>query len=114
MYKVKPFLTFDAEIVAVEERMENIGDSFKNELGHSTKHKFKDDMKPTGIAACFVVMYDGQEQRVNITGDESFRRDIWTNSKDYIGKWIEFKGMKVGSKDLIRHPVFLRFREDKK
>ena len=42
-----------------------------------------------------------------------FRKEIWENQKKYIGKTIEFKGMLVGAKDLIRHPVFLRFRSDK-
>jgi hypothetical protein len=41
------------------------------------------------------------------------RRDIWKNKDNYVGKWIEFKGMLVGSKDKVRHPVFLRYREDK-
>jgi len=112
-YKVKPFLSFDSKIIAIEERMENTGESFKNELGKSEKHHFKENLKPTGIAASFIVMYEGQEQKVNITGDESFRREIWKHKNNYIGKTIEYKGMLVGSKDKVRHPVFLRFRSDK-
>jgi DNA ligase-1 len=113
-YKVKPFMTFDSKIIGVEERFENTSASFKNELGNSQRHSFKDAMKPTGIAAVFIVDYEGGEQRVNITGDESFRKEIWENRKKYIGKFIEFKGMLVGSKEKVRHPVFIRFRLDKK
>jgi len=113
MYKVKPFLTFDAKIIRVEERMENTSESYKNELGDSQKHHCKDAMIPTGIAACFVVNYEGQEQKVCLTGLESFRKEIWNNKENYIGKEIEFKGMLVGAKDLVRHPTFIRFRNDK-
>lgn len=112
-YKVKPYLTFDSEIIKVEERFENTSESYINELGNSQKHSYKDALIPTGIAACFVVMYKDQEQRVMITGEENMRRDIWKNKDNYVGKWIEFKGMLVGSKDKVRHPVFLRYREDK-
>ena len=113
MYKCKLFLTIDGKIISVEERFENTAQSFKNELGRTVRHNFKDEKQSTGIAACFVVDYEDQEQRVMITGDEAFRREIWKNKKDYIGKCIEYKGMIIGSKDLIRHPTFLRFRSDK-
>ena len=113
MMKVKPFITIDAKIIRVEERFENTAESFTNELGRTQHHNFKDEKKSTGIAAVFVVMYNEMEQKVCLTGTENFRREIWENQKSYIGKMIEFKGMTVGGKDLIRHPVFLRFRSDK-
>ena len=112
-YKIKPFLTFDGKVTGIEERFENTSESFTNELGGSSKHSYQADLKPTGIASTFIVQYLGQEQRVVITGDEAFRRKIWNNKKDYIGKIIEFKGMLVGSKDKVRHPTFIRFRNDK-
>ena len=113
MYKVKPFITIDAKIIRVEERFENTAESFTNELGRTQHHNFKDEKRSTGIAAVFVVIYNGMEQKVCLTGTEEFRKEIWENQKKYIGKTIEFKGMLVGAKDLIRHPVFLRFRSDK-
>jgi DNA ligase-1 len=112
-YKCKPFMTFDSKIIRVEERFLNTSESYTNELGRSQKHSFKDNKVSTGIAGCFVVLFEGLEQKVVITGDESFRKEIWTNKNKYIGKMIEFKGMMVGSKEKVRHPVFIRFREDK-
>jgi len=41
------------------------------------------------------------------------KEEVWKNRCQYIGVMIEYKGMLVGSKDLPRHPVFLRFRGDK-
>lgn len=113
MYKVKPYRTFDGKILFIEERQLNTSESYINELGKKQKHNNKDAMIPTGIAGSFIVEYEGVQQRVNLTGEESFRKDVWTNRDKYIGKWIEYKGMLIGSKDRVRHPVFLRFREDR-
>jgi len=114
IYKMKRYYTFDAEIIGVEERMENVSESYTNELGQSQKHRCKEDMKPTGIASAFIVkMEDGTEQKVSLTGTERERTRIWKDRDEMIGKIIEFKAMKVGSKDKLRHPVFLRFRLDK-
>lgn len=125
-YKVKPFETFDAKIIDVTERFENTGESFRNELGDSVKHNFKDNKEGLGIAAAFLVelnslqlenkdegTFEMIKVKVILTGSEAFRRDIWENKESYIGKMIEFKGMIVGAKEAPRHPVFLRFRKDK-
>lgn len=113
LLKVKPFVSFDAEIISVVERMENLNESKKNELGRSFKRNTKDDKKGTGIAAVFKVMYEGVEGGVTITGDEDFRTEIWDNKESYIGKMIEYKAMVVGMKDFPRHANFMRFREDR-
>jgi DNA ligase-1 len=113
MYKVKPYRTFDAKIIDIEERMENTSESFTNELGKSQKHNNKEAMIPTGIAGSIIVEYNGETQKVALTGEESFRKQLWAAKSHYIGKWIEYKGMLIGSKDRVRHPTFVRFREDK-
>jgi DNA ligase-1 len=113
LLKLKPFESFDANILGVEERMDNLNESQKNELGRSFKRDTKGDKKPTGIAAVFNVEYEGKPLKVTITGDEEFRREIWENKEKYIGKMIEYKGMVVGMKDVPRHCNFLRFRTDR-
>ena len=122
LLKYKPYHTYDAKIISVNERFENTNESFKNELGQSTKRNTVDNKKGTGLAATFTVellsdykgaVYDSQELKVTLTGDKYFRKEIWENKDSYIGKWIEFKGMDVGAKDVPRHPIFERFREDK-
>jgi len=113
MLKVKPFKSFDLKITDVIERMENLNESFKNELGSSTKRNTVADKKGTGLAACFETVYNGLPMKVTITGTEDFRRSIWSNKESFIGKMMEVKGMTVGAKDVLRHPVFLRFREDR-
>lgn len=113
MLKIKPFLSFDAKIISVVERMENLNESKTNELGRSFKRNTKEDKKGTGIAAVFKVMYEGVEGGVTITGDVAFRTKIWNNREKYIGKMIEYKAMIIGMKDFPRHANFMRFREDR-
>lgn len=113
IYKVKPFKTYDLPILDVYERMENVGESKINELGYKQKEKHNDDMKPTGIAAGFLTEFNDKPMKVTLTGTEEFRKEIWNNKESYIGKVMEIKGMEVGSKDVLRHPIFVRFRLDK-
>ena len=113
MYKLKPFNTYDLVVTDVLERFENTNESTLNELGYKHKSRTVDGVIPTGIAACFVVKYNDLDMKVSLTGIEEFRREIWENKESYIGRVIEVKGMEVGSKDVLRHPTFVRFRDDK-
>lgn len=113
MLKMKPFVTIDGKIKDIIERQENLNESKINELGYSYKSSSINNKKNTGIASCFVVDYEGKDVKVTITGTEEFRRDIWENKEQYKNKYIEYKFMKIGLKELPRHPVFVRFRDDK-
>lgn len=113
LLKLKPYETFDARVIGVMPRYINTNVSLTNELGNAFKRRTLDAQTPTDIAAAFVVQMGGHKFKVTIPGDEESRRHIYHNKDDYIGKWIEFKGMNVGAKDSPRHPVFERFREDR-
>jgi hypothetical protein len=52
-----------------------------------------------------------QAQLVPMTDEE--KMDVWKNQSKYLGRMIEYKGMLVGAKDLPRHPVYIRMRDDK-
>ncbi len=113
LLKIKPFKTFDAQIIDVVERMENLNESETNELGESFKRNTVDAKKGTGVASAFIVNYEGKEMKVTLTGPEYKRHMIWQNKRLYKGKWIEFKAMLIGAKDVPRHPTFLRMRKDR-
>jgi DNA ligase-1 len=117
IYKLKPFQTFDAKIIAVIQGTEVREGAEKkiNELGNSVTSKKKDDRILINRACDFVVMYEGKELKVSIAMTNEEKEEVWKNRDNYIGKWIEYKGMKVGMKEdgLPRHPVFIRFRIDK-
>lgn len=115
IYKMKPFQTFDAKIINVIQATEVREGAEKkiNELGRSVTSKKKDDRILIEKASAFVVIYEGKELKVTIAMTDEEKEKVWRNRKKYIKRFIEYKGMLVGSKDLPRHPVFLRFRDDK-
>jgi len=114
-YKVKPFLTFDAKILDVVQSTEAREGSEKtiNELGRSRTSQKKDDRVLIDKAAGFIVKYEGKELTVVLAMTDSEKEEVWKNRKKYIGRTVEYKGMIVGSKDVPRHPVYLRMRQDK-
>lgn len=115
-YKVKPFITLDAKIIDIKQATEAKEGSEKtiNELGYSRTSQKKDDRVLINKASVFVVLYEGKELGVSIAATDIEKEEIWAHKEQYIGRWIEYKGLLVGSKDLPRHPVFIRYRDDKK
>jgi len=115
IYKMKPFMTFDAKIIGIIQATEVREGAEKkiNELGRSVTSKKKDDRILIEKAAAFVVMYEGKELKVTIAMTDEEKEEVWKNQKKYLGRMIEYKGMLVGAKDLPRHPVYVRMRDDK-
>jgi len=115
IFKMKPFRTFDAKIIGVIQGTEVREGAEKkiNELGRSVTSKKKDDRILIDRACDFVVLYEGKELKVSIAMTNEEKAEVWKNKEKYIGRWIEYKGMLVGAKDLPRHPGFVRFRDDK-
>ena len=80
-----------------------------------------DAATPTGVDDHFFHLRNNGSTDISIiriiikddeTSDEE-KEDIWSKRSTYIGKTIEYKGMLIGAKDVPRHPVMIRFREDK-
>lgn len=116
IYKVKPWVTYDSKITGVDQATKVNEDADKkiNELGRSVTSKKKDDRHVIEQAANFFVQHNGQELKVSLSSMTHAERDeVWKNRESLVGKTIEYKGMEIGAKDLPRHPVFVRFREDK-
>lgn len=114
-YKLKPYRTFDATIAGFIQATEVRPDAQKriNELGFSQTSKKKDDRIPVDRVAAFIVDYEGKELKVVYAATDTEREQAYKQQDSLMGKMIEYKGMLVGAKDLPRHPVFLRFREDR-
>lgn len=115
IYKIKPFVTFDAQIIDVVQSTE-VNDGVErttNELGRSVTSKKKDDRHLIEKASAFMVEYEGKPLKVTLAMPDSEKIEIWGNRASYIGRTIEYKGMLVGAKDVPRHPVMVRFRTDK-
>jgi len=115
IYKVKPFQTFDSKIIGVIQatKVDPNAEKKTNELGRSVTSKKKDDRILIEKASAFLVEYEGKEVKPVLAMTDEEKVAIWANREQYIGKYIEYKGMLIGSKDVPRHPVMVRFREDK-
>lgn len=116
IFKHKPYRTFDAKIIDVIQAttVDPNAEKSVDNLGYSETSKKKGDRIPIESACDFVVLHEGvKELKVVIAMTDVEKAEVWKNKQSYIGRWIEYKGMLVGSKDLPRHPVFLRFRDDK-
>ena len=114
-YKLKPIHTFDAEIEGVEQATRALDNSQRtiDAFGKShTSHK-QDDRENIEKAASFIITYNGFKSKVSLAMTDEEKEEVWRNQDKYIGRHIEFKGMLIGSKDRVRHPVFVRFRDDK-
>lgn len=91
MMKLKPEVTFDLKITGFEE-----GEGkFQKTLGK------------------VLVDYNGVEVGVGSGFTDDERKDIWKNRKKCKGRLVEVKGMEITPDKSIRHPVFIRFRDDK-
>lgn len=116
IFKVKPFLDFDAEVIGLVQSTEVNTDAEKktNEMGRSVTSKRQNDRHVIDKASCFKVLYEGKEVKVVIALPDEDKKYIWNNPEEFIGRMIQYKGMMVGAKDLPRHPTFQRYRDDKK
>lgn len=115
IYKLKPFRTFDAKIIGIIQatKVREGAEKKINELGRSVTSKKKDDRILIEKAAAFLVMYEGKKLKVTIAMTDEEKEDIWKNQMNFIGKYVEYKGMLVGAKDLPRHSTTIRMRYDK-
>lgn len=114
-YKLKPYETWDVTITGVEQATKcKDGEEYRTttELGKSRTSKKQGDRELVEKAGSFVFMFNGFESHASLAMTDAEKEEVWLNQDKYIGKKIEVKGMMVGSKDRIRHPVFVRFRRD--
>jgi DNA ligase-1 len=84
-----------------------------NELGRSVTSKKKGDRICIDKASAFMVKYEGKDLKVVLSMTDEEKEEVWKNKESYIDRWISYKGMLVGAKDVPRHPVMIRFREPK-
>lgn len=114
-FKFKPYVTVDSKVIGFVQATEVREGAEKkiNELGRSVTSKKKADRVPVGMASGVTVDWKGQELIVNLSQTHEERKEIWENQEKYLGKYIEFKYLDVGMKDLPRHPNSIRWRFDK-
>lgn len=117
VYKLKPWVTEDAKIVGILQATEVNEDAEKkiNELGRSVTSKKQGDRHTIEKAQAFIVDFHGENLTVPLKMTDEKKKYVWNNQAEYLGKYVEFKYMKIGMKKdgLPRIPKFIRMRPDK-
>lgn len=113
MLKLKRFLDSEAEILDVEEEMENTNEKVTNELGRGQRSSHQAGLVPKGRAGTLCVrdVTSKVEFRIGTGLDDADKAYYWKNRDAVIGKLVKYKYFPVGVKDKPRHPVYLGGRE---
>jgi len=118
LLKVKRFTTEEALITGFVEQMENLNESYKDELGRSKKSTDKDMLAGTGMVGAFIVESSRWPRPFNISATSLThveRQEAFEAFGDmYKGKLARFKYFPHGVVDVPRHGVFegIRGEED--
>lgn len=118
LLKVKRFITEEARITGYVEQMENLNDSFKDELGRSKKSTDKDMLSGTGMVGAFIVESSRWPKPFNISATSLTHREreeaFQMFDSMYHLKLARFKYFPHGVVDVPRHGVFegIRGEED--
>lgn len=118
LLKVKRFITEEAVITGYVEQMENLNESFIDELGRSKKAQDKDMLRGTEMIAAFIVESSKWPKSFNISAtslSHEERREAYLNFNSmYSQKMARFKYFPHGVVDVPRHGVFeaIRGEED--
>jgi DNA ligase-1 len=115
LIKIKRFADSEAEIVSMEEKLHNINEASKDELGHTKRSSSKSGLVPADTLGTLIVkdIYSGLQFGIG-TGkglDDVTRKLMWDNKSQFIGKIIKYRYQEVGKKDLPRIPSFQGFRD---
>jgi DNA ligase 1 len=118
LLKVKRFITEEARITGYIEQMENLNESYRDELGRAKKSTDKDMLVGTGMVGAFIVESSKWPRPFNIsatslTHDERKEAFQMFDSMYHL-KLARFKYFPHGVVDVPRHGVFeaIRGEED--
>lgn len=112
--KLKRFTDAEYEVVGFQERMHNGNEATVNALGHTERSSHKENKVGRGdLGALVCRTADGLEFNVGTGFDDELRRWIWGNRENLHGKLVKVKHFDYGTKDKVRFPIFIGFRDER-
>ena len=111
LLKVKRFTDDEAEVIGVEEEMENTNEAKLNERGLSQRSKHKAGLKGKGMVGKLVCRWRRHIIYIASGMTESQKILWWANPRRIMGKTITFKYQAHGMKVLPRAPIFKSIRD---
>jgi DNA ligase-1 len=113
LLKVKAFEDDEALVVGFEELYRNLNEAFTSETGYTKRSTHQENKVPGNTMGALIVQSPKWNSTFNIgTGfSADDRQKIWDNRGAFQNKFVKFKYLKAGMKDVPRHPVFLSWRD---
>ena len=116
LLKLKRFADSEAVIVGFVERLKNMNEQTRDELGYAERSSHKENMFPEGTLGAFRVKSEIFKEYFTIGSgltDEE-RQHIWDNQEKYLGQTLKFKYFNYGNYDRPRFPTYqgIRYLED--
>jgi DNA ligase-1 len=122
--RIKRFIEEEAEVLSLEEAMENQNEKVTNLLGRSERSSHMENLVGKGMVGnmtCRMLkdVYDGTKLlftagQIVIVGPGAMtheeRADYWLNQTKLIGQVVKFKFFPKGVKDKPRFPTFVTIR----
>lgn len=111
--KLKRFVDSDFKVVGFQERMHNANEAVINELGYTERSSHKENKIGRGdLGALTLEMENGDTFSCGSGFNDAERAELWAVRDTLIGKVVKVKHFDYGTKDVVRFPTFLGFRED--
>jgi len=112
IYKLKRFQDAEGMVLGLQEQQTNTNVLQTDELGYAKRSYEKAGMVPANTLGKFIVDFNGIELTVAPGQfNHAERKEIWDNQERYIGKYLKFRFMTYGMKDLPRFPRAVGFRD---
>ncbi|MDE2103021.1 MAG: ATP-dependent DNA ligase, partial [Patescibacteria group bacterium] len=113
LLKLKRFRDSEAEVLGIEEQMQNNNAAIVNELGRTARssHQKNKSGKNT-LGRVFVRdLHTGVKFHIGTGFDDALRKQIWDDPASYLGLILRYTYFPIGGKDKPRMPVFNGFRD---
>lgn len=112
LVKIKRFEDDEAVILGVEELQRNGNEATIDERGYTKRSSHQENKTGGGMLGALVVGWKGKTFNIGSGFTEADRKSLWFLRNSIVGQQVKFKYLKVGMKDLPRHPIFLGMRSE--
>jgi DNA ligase-1 len=116
IFKRKPFEECDAEIIGLEEAMENLNEKVVDAQGLSKRSSHQENKYPKDTLGMFVLLSTRWSKPFKAACGKGFndaeKKKIWDDRHSYLGRVCTVKYQKYGSIDAPRMPKVTRIRDN--
>lgn len=113
MLKLKRFADGEAQIVEMEEEMENGNEATKDAFGRTERSSHKANLRGKGSMGALVVqdLKTGVQFKIGTGFDSEQRGGFWRQRDKFIGAVVKYQHFPIGAKDRPRFPKYAGLRE---